>query len=50
VEVRLRAPGAAAFTVGPGETATRTVTGVPPGLYPLEVDGGASGAVVVAEG
>lgn len=50
VQVRLRAPGAESFTVGPGQTVTRTVSGVPPGLYPLEVDGGASGAVVVAEG
>jgi hypothetical protein len=50
VQVRLRAPGAEAFTVGAGETVTRTVAGLPPGLYPLEVDGGASGAVVIAEG
>jgi hypothetical protein len=50
IEVRLRAPGAEAFLVGPGQTVTRTVTGVKPGLYPLEVDGGASGAVVIAEG
>jgi len=50
IEVRLRAPGAESFIVGPGQRVTRTVAGVPPGLYPLEVDGGASGAVVVAEG
>jgi hypothetical protein len=50
IQVRLRAPGAEAFTVGPGQTVTRTVAGVAPGLYPLEVDGGASGAVVVAAG
>jgi len=50
IEVRLRAPGAEAFVVGPGQRVTRRVTGVPPGLYPLEVDGGASGAVVVAAG
>jgi hypothetical protein len=50
VQVRLRAPGAETFTVGPGETVTSTVAGLPPGLYPLEVDGGASGAVVIAEG
>jgi hypothetical protein len=50
VQVRLRAPGAEAFTVGPGQTVTRSLPGVAPGLYPLEEDGGASGAVVVAVG